>query len=44
MLNRDAETAYRYYADMLAKHGDMGKSRSMLIHAAVAEPYNKIVW
>jgi tetratricopeptide (TPR) repeat protein len=43
-LNPDIETAFRYYADMLAKHGDMAKARSMLIHAAVAEPYNKIVW
>jgi tetratricopeptide (TPR) repeat protein len=43
-LNPDVETAYRYYADMLAKQGDMAKARSMLIHAAVAEPYNKIVW
>jgi tetratricopeptide (TPR) repeat protein len=38
------ETAYRYYADMLAKQGDMAKARTLLIHAAVAEPYNKIVW
>jgi len=43
-LDPNVETAYRYYADMLAKHGDMTKARSMLIHAAVAEPYNKIVW
>lgn len=43
-LNPDIETAFRYYADMLARHGDMAKARSMLIHAAVAEPYNKIVW
>lgn len=43
-LNPDLETAYRYYADMLAKHGDMTKARAMLIRAAVAEPYNKIVW
>ena len=43
-LNPDIETAFRYYADMLAKRGDMAKARSMLIHAAVAEPYNKIVW
>lgn len=43
-LNPDMETAYRYYADMLAKHGDMRKARSLLIQAAVAEPYNKIVW
>jgi tetratricopeptide (TPR) repeat protein len=43
-LDPNVETAYRYYADMLAKHGDMVKSRSLLIHAAVAEPYNKIVW
>jgi Flp pilus assembly protein TadD len=43
-LDPDIETAFRYYADMLAKRGDMVKARSMLIHAAVAEPYNKIVW
>ncbi|HEX4602405.1 MAG TPA: tetratricopeptide repeat protein [Candidatus Angelobacter sp.] len=43
-LDPDIETAYRYYADMLAKQGDMAKARTMLIHAAVAEPYNKIVW
>jgi tetratricopeptide (TPR) repeat protein len=43
-LNPDLETAFRYYADMLARQGDMAKARSMLIHAAVAEPYNKIVW
>jgi tetratricopeptide (TPR) repeat protein len=43
-LDPNIETAYRYYADMLAKQGNMAKSRSMLIHAAVAEPYNKIVW
>jgi tetratricopeptide (TPR) repeat protein len=43
-LDPDIETAFRYYADMLAKQGDMAKARSMLIQAAVAEPYNKIVW
>jgi tetratricopeptide (TPR) repeat protein len=43
-LDPDVETAYRYYADMLAREGDMARARTMLIHAAVAEPYNKIVW
>jgi Flp pilus assembly protein TadD len=43
-LDPDIETAFRYYADMLARQGDMATARSMLIHAAVAEPYNKIVW
>lgn len=43
-LDSNTETAYRYYADMLARQGDMAKARTMLIHAAVAEPYNKIVW
>lgn len=43
-LDPNVETAYRYYADMLAKRGDMSKARSMLIHAAVAEPYNRMVW
>jgi tetratricopeptide (TPR) repeat protein len=38
------ETAYRYYADMLAKEGDMAGARKLLIHAAVAEPYNRMVW
>jgi tetratricopeptide (TPR) repeat protein len=44
LLDPNIETAYRYYADMLAKQGDMAKARTLLIHAAVAEPYNKIVW
>lgn len=43
-LEPNVETAYRYYADMLAKQGDMAKARIMLIHAAVAEPYNRTVW
>jgi tetratricopeptide (TPR) repeat protein len=43
-LSPNVETAYRYYADMLAKARDFGKARTMLIRAAVAEPYNKIVW
>ena len=43
-LDPNVETAYRYYADMLAKEGDMAKARAMLIRAAVAEPYNRIVW
>lgn len=43
-LDPNIETAYRYYADMTAKEGDMAKARTLLIHAAVAEPYNRIVW
>jgi hypothetical protein len=43
-LDPNVETAYRYYADMLAREGNMSKARAMLIHAAVAEPYNRIVW
>ena len=43
-LDPNIETAYRYYADMAAKHGDMAKARSLLIQAAVAEPYSKLVW
>src|SRR5256714_4327724 len=43
-LDPNVETAYRYYAEMQARKGDMAKSRSMLIHAAVAEPYNRMVW
>lgn len=43
-LDRDIETSYRYYADMLAREGKMAEARAMLIQAAVAEPYNRIVW
>jgi Flp pilus assembly protein TadD len=43
-LAPNVETAYRYYADRLAKQGDMARARTMLIHAAVAEPYNRMVW
>jgi tetratricopeptide (TPR) repeat protein len=43
-LEPDIETAYRYYADMLARQGAMDKARAMLIGAAIAEPYNRIVW
>jgi tetratricopeptide (TPR) repeat protein len=43
-IDQDTETAYRYYADMAAKQGDMVKARNLLIEAAVAEPYSKIVW
>ena len=43
-FDRDIETSYRYYADMLAREGKMAKARAMLIQAAVAEPYNRIVW
>ncbi len=43
-LDPNIETAYRYCADMLAKQGDMAGARTMLIQAAVAEPYNRIVW
>jgi tetratricopeptide (TPR) repeat protein len=43
-LDPNIETAYRYYADMLGRTGDMAKARGMLIQAAVAEPYNRMVW
>ena len=43
-MDPNIETAYRYYADMLAREGNMARARSLLIQAAVAEPYNKIVW
>jgi tetratricopeptide (TPR) repeat protein len=43
-LAPNVETAYRYYADMLAKQGDMARARTMLLRAAVAEPYNRMVW
>ena len=43
-LDPNTETAYRYYAHMLVKEGDMARARVMLIHAAVAEPYNRMVW
>lgn len=43
-LDPDTETAYRYYADLLARNGEMAEARGMLIDATVAEPYNRMVW
>jgi Tfp pilus assembly protein PilF len=43
-IDPNIETAYRYYADMLARQNDLTAARKMLIHAAVAEPYNRVVW
>jgi tetratricopeptide (TPR) repeat protein len=43
-IDPNIETAYRYYADMLAKGNDLVGARKMLIQAAVAEPYNRVVW
>lgn len=43
-IDPNIETAYRYYADMLAKQDDLTGARKMLIQAAVAEPYNRAVW
>ena len=43
-LDPNVETAYRYYADLEAKQGNMAKARTLLIGAVVAEPYNRIVW
>jgi tetratricopeptide (TPR) repeat protein len=43
-MDPNVETAYRYYADMAAKQGEMSKARDLLIRAAVAEPYNRMVW
>ena len=43
-IDPNLETAYRYYADMLAREHDLEGARKMLIQAAVAEPYNRAVW
>jgi tetratricopeptide (TPR) repeat protein len=43
-LDPNIETGYRYYAEMLANQGDMARARRMMILAAVAEPYNRMVW
>jgi tetratricopeptide (TPR) repeat protein len=43
-IDRNIETAYRYYADLLAKQDDLAGARKQLIQAAVAEPYNRAVW
>lgn len=43
-INPNVETAYRYYADMLTKNGDMEKARKLAIQAVIAEPYNPIAW
>jgi tetratricopeptide (TPR) repeat protein len=43
-IDPNRETAYRYYADMLTKNGDMTVARTKAIQAVVAEPYNAITW
>jgi tetratricopeptide (TPR) repeat protein len=43
-LDPNIETAYRYFADMVARQGELHKARTLLIQAAVAEPYNRMVW
>lgn len=43
-IDRNAETAYRYYADMLARENDMEAARKMLVQALIAEPYKRTVW
>lgn len=43
-IDPNIETAYRYYADMLARQMDLAGARKMLVGAAVAEPYNRAVW
>jgi tetratricopeptide (TPR) repeat protein len=43
-IDPNKETAYRYYADMLTKNGEMDKARTKAIQAVVAEPYNPISW
>jgi len=43
-IDGNIETAYRYYADMLAREHNLEGARKMLIQAAVAEPYNRAVW
>ncbi len=43
-MNPDAETAYRYHADMLTKRGDLKGARTKAIQAVVAEPYKPKTW
>jgi len=43
-IDPDKETAYRYYAVMLTKSGDMERARKLVIQAVIAEPYNPISW
>ena len=43
-LDPNVETAYRYYADMLTKNGDLEHARTKAIQAVVADPYNAVPW
>jgi tetratricopeptide (TPR) repeat protein len=43
-IDPNKETAYRYYADMLTKNGEMQMARTKAIEAVVAEPYKPITW
>jgi tetratricopeptide (TPR) repeat protein len=44
LMEPNRETAYRYYADMLTKNGDMDKARALAIQAVIAGPYDQITW
>lgn len=43
-IDRNRETAYRYWGDGLMKEGKMEEARSRYIEAIVAEPYNRAPW
>jgi len=43
-IDPNVETAYRYYAYMVTKNGDMEKARKLAMQAVIAEPYNPITW
>lgn len=43
-INRDIETAYRYWGDALMASGKMDEARTKFIEAVVAEPYRKSSW
>ncbi len=43
-IDPDRETAYRYWADSIARSGDVAGARDKVIQAYVAEPYSIGTW
>lgn len=43
-IDPDRETAYRYSATPLMRQGKLEAARARYIEAAIAEPYNRLVW
>ncbi|HEY6349968.1 MAG TPA: tetratricopeptide repeat protein [Candidatus Angelobacter sp.] len=41
-INPDRETAYRYWADVLMKQGNLDEAREKYVEAYISEPFNRL--